>query len=387
MQKTFLIHYGEIGLKGHNRRDFENRLRRNIQTRVSAIGTAKNKTETQIKYKYLELTTDIKDSTKIVDTLSKTFGIVWFAEATRFPRAASLDDITKTIIKEAQAKATADRTFKVKVKRADKTFKMISQEIEAKIGEAILDQTTYTKVNLTRPDDEYFIEINTQAILVFTEKHRGPGGLPVGISGRVLVLFSGGIDSCVAAWMMAKRGCQVDYLHFYVNKPEKGSKIDRLYNKLAEWTDGGRLFLAPYIHFNMEVLSIDTIYELVLFRRFMLKIAERLCNEKHIQAIASGDSLGQVASQTLSNITAANDALDKLVCFRPLISMDKEDIIDLARRIGTFDMSNEDQKDCCSLIDHHAKTRVGLEEIRKEEGKIENEQSMIDKTMDEIAIH
>lgn len=379
--RRFLVHYGEIGLKGRNRFLFENKLKQNISRRLSEISESH---KIIIHHKYLEVVVQNAETDKIAEALSHTFGIMWFAPAYSLPRSSSIKDIQSKLLEIANPIADKSRTFRIRSKRADKTFSPTSQELDKLLGGVLLDNTAYEKVQLENPDDEYHIEIEQDQIFFYTEKIAGPGGLPVGISGRVLVLFSGGIDSTIAAYMMAKRGCQIDLLHFYVNKPKPESKIIRLATAVREFTGPGRLFTAPYLHFNMSVLSAETQYELALFRRFMLRTAELICESNHLDAIATGDSLGQVASQTLSNIRATDDALKDRVCFRPLIGLDKNDITKIAKDINTFEISNEPQKDCCSLIDHHAKTRVSLGTIREEESKLTDYDKIIEQTLAEL---
>jgi len=376
---TILIHYGELGLKGKNRIDFENRLRKNIKASCTA---KKIDCDFSLEHRYLTLAPhNPKLTAETLDILSKTFGISWYAPATVLPITATSGDITAAVVQLAQTFGSPDRTFRIKAKRANKNYPERSAEIEKSVGKAVIADTSYTRVNLSRPDDTYYIEIDQQEIYIFNQRYEGLRGLPVGSSGPVLVLLSGGFDSPVAAYLMAKRGCSVNFLHFYVNKPRAGDKISRLAGALTQYTGPGTLHTAPYLPFNIAVLDIGTEYELVLFRRFMLKIAERICSEKGYQAIVSGDSLGQVASQTLENISATTCALADTTLLRPLIAYDKEEIIALAKRIGTYDISNESDKDCCSLIDRHAKTRVSREKIEMEEEKIENYEKVCEETL------
>lgn len=382
MINKFLIHYGELGLKGANRKDFEYQLRRNILAKIRDIDT---EAELEIKHKYFELRTSKNtDPQKVTARIKKVFGISWFTQATELPRESELKKISQKILELASHQADSQKTFKVSCKRADKRYPKTSPEIEKFIGREIIQNTDYNKVDLTDPDDAYFIEIEHDTIYVFDKKIQGLEGLPVGTSGRALVLLSGGIDSPVAAYMMAKRGCNIDFLNFYVNKPEKSSQIVKLASKIAEYTNHSLLIAAPYIHFNLAVSEIDTQYELVLFRRFMLRIAQKLCEENNYEALVTGDNLGQVASQTMENIEAATDALEKTLTFRPLIGMDKKEIIRIAKDIGSFELSIEPHKDCCSIIDQNAKTRVSINRIREEEKKLKNYQQLIDKTLEEI---
>jgi len=391
----FLIHYGEIALKGKNRRDFEMALKRDIQRRVEKVTSSSNSSgkipssrvtpspKVSIRHKYLTLEVEPSaNEQEIISALGKTFGIIWFANTIELSRKTELNEIAEHIIKLAKPDASAKQTFKISCKRADKKFPQTSPEVEREIGHQVLENTAYSKVDLTSPDHEYFIEIETDRIFIFDKKHRGPGGLPIGSNGRVLVLLSGGIDSPVAAYMMAKRGCAVDFLHFYVKEPDENSKIIRLAKKVSEYTGPGLVFLTPYLPFNMQILETKTVYELVLFRRFMFKVAERMCEKKRLKTIATGDNLGQVASQTLENMTAADDALINHTSMRPLLCLDKEEIITFAKKIGTYEISNEPHKDCCSIIDKHAKTRVEVKKIRAEEEKIPDYEKMLRDTLE-----
>lgn len=377
-RSTFLIHYGELGLKGQNRRDFESKLKKNIEQNLSRDGIS---AKVSSEHRYFILKCDSSLSERVIPVLDATFGISWYTEAHILPRTSKLTDIEKELLSIATTRADPSKTLKIKVKRADKTYPQNSPEIEKNLGATLLKKTTYEKVDLKDPDDEYLIEIAHEHIFIFTEKHRGPGGLPVGTGGNVLVLLSGGFDSPVAAYLMAKRGCTMNYLHFYVNEPKRNGKIPRIVRQLSKYTGPSELHLAPYLPFNMAILDTKTRYELVLFRRFMLRIAEELCRKHGYDAIITGDSLGQVASQTMENLSATQDALESTPILRPLISFDKEEIIEIAKRIGTFDISNEPEKDCCSIIDRNAKTRVTVEKIQEEEKGLQDYRTIIEETL------
>ncbi len=385
MSKTnkFLIHYGEIGLKGENRGDFEKALERDLMYKISDI-TQNASFETHNKYFTLDVPPTV-DNEKIIKRIKRVFGIKWFAQVQEFDRQSSLKEINEEIIKSARDHAAPNKTFKIDCKRADKRFPQTSQEVEIQIGAQVIENTEYKKVDLTNPDATYFIEITHSQIFIFQKKLDGPGGLPIGASGRMLTLLSGGIDSPVAAYLMAKRGCQIDFLHFYVKKPGKDDKIPRLAKQVGKFTGSGRLFLLPYLPFNMKLLDIETMYELVLFRRFMFKIAEMIMSDKGHKALVTGDNLGQVASQTIENLTAADDTLEKFTCLRPLIGYDKFEIIKIAKQIDTFAISNEPHKDCCSIVDRHAKTKVSLKRIGEEESKIKDYSKLLESTLEELA--
>lgn len=378
---TILIHYGELGLKGHNRRDFENKLKKNISSTFLRFDIEHT---IDLEHRYYILT--LEDPGKIDQTLNllhTIFGISWFAPTHVLPPDASIDAISEVALSLASHNNQPECSFRVTAKRANKNYPYKSPEIERAVGQH-LKENTYCKINLKKPDFTYFIEINHNSIHVYADRHEGVGGLPVGTSGRALALLSGGFDSPVAAYLMAKRGCDVDFLHFYVSKPDGSSKIVRLSQHLSQYTQSRTLYLAPYLPFSLAITDIKTNYELALFRRFTLKIAEKIAREKHYDAIVTGDSLGQVASQTLENIIATDDALDQVMCFRPLIGMDKREIISLDDHIGVSEIAKEPEKDCCSIIDRHAKTRVSIEKIREEETKLENYNNIVEDTFSEL---
>ncbi|MBN1618190.1 tRNA 4-thiouridine(8) synthase ThiI [Candidatus Dojkabacteria bacterium] len=388
MTNSVLIHYGELGLKGKNLRDFENRLRKNIQAKISKIDST---TKTELHHKYLVLTHEnIEQKDKVGDQLSKVFGIKWFANVRTLDRNLDYSEIVKEVIKIASSTKDSDTTFRITCKRADKRYPMKSGEIEQEIGHSVIEQTKLKKVNLNSPEIEIFVEINNDFIFIFSDKQKGAGGLPVGSGGRVLCLLSGGFDSPVAAYLIAKRGFHVDYLHFYVQPINEESKICKIVKALnsytSDHTNRNRIYASPYLPFNMEILQIETRYELVLFRRFVLKYAEKLIEKYHYKAIVSGDNIGQVASQTIENIIASEDALAQSICFRPLLSFDKEEILQISKRIKLFDICKISHKDCCSLIDKHAKTKVTIERIRYEESKLKNYDGIIKNTEKEQQI-
>lgn len=384
MHHTFLIHYGELGLKGKNRKDFENRLLKNITDKLRRKGLDVPMTM-QHRYLTIELP-DEKHIPTVCDLLSKTFGISWFAIAETLPRDTDQKKISAEVLTLAKTHAAPEITFRISAKRADKSFPLTSGELERAIGAEVLQKTKHSSVNLSAPDHTYFIEINHSHIFIFDRRLSGPGGLPIGSSGKALALLSGGFDSPVAAYLMAKRGCTIDFLNFFVNEPGKTDKVPRLASKLSKYTGHGRLYLAPYLPFNMAILDAESNYELVLFRRFMLRVGEKLAKKYGYDLLITGDSLGQVASQTVENIHATEDALEEALCLRPLIGMDKEEIITIARNINLFDIAREPENDCCSLIDRHPKTKVTLEKIREEEKKIAQYDRLIEETLKEIIV-
>jgi len=345
-----LIHYGELALKGRNRPLFERRLIENIKKAVSA--------------KVIRLHGRIVVESENIEPLKNVFGISWLANA--YIVKKDLNSIKKVVLSKVPERLTKDiHTFGVFVKRADKVFPYTSLEVADIVGEEVT-KNLRLKVNLKDADLQVYVEISDQ-VFVFFEKVEGLKGLPVGVSGKVLCLHSGGIDSPVAAYLMMKRGCEVDFIHFHsFNHGERAvnSKVGELVEKLGQYQSRSRLIVVPYHPFHLSLLanSIDSSYELVLFRRFMLKMSESIAKAEGYQALVTGDSLGQVASQTLENLNVFNTSVSMPI-FQPLISFDKEEIIGLARKIGTYDISIKPYKDCCSIMARRPRTRIKLDRI------------------------
>jgi len=362
-----LIRYAEIALKGKNMVDFENQLISNIQ---KTLGIKKNQINKQNKQIVLSVSSSSIDKTKL--KLAQVFGIAWFAPVQTC--LSQLDKISKLALQLAKKTIKSSDSFAIRATRADKTLAFTSQELEIKIGDQIR-KATKAKVNLSHPDKTIFISASKLKTYIYTEKISGPGGLPVNTSGKVLSLLSGGFDSIAASYLMAKRGAQVDFLHFHVfpdQKPVLKSKINTIVNKLSECTLSNHLFLTGYAPFQMAVLDLDKRlqrHELVVFRRLMARVGDSLAKKHNYQALVFGDSLGQVASQTMENITAVDQAVD-IPIFRPLIGMDKLEIINLVKHIGLEKTTVLPYKDCCSIISSHPATRANLEKVTQIEENI-----------------
>lgn len=367
-ERTLLVHYGEIGLKGQNQADFRRRLRANVRHRLRALGLGWPVRESP---GFLSVAVPSDAPAGALDeaqaALGTVFGVAWFALARRIEHArfrpetreADWSRLTAALLALAHERHETGQTFAVRVNRADKSLPFTSAELDRQLGALVLQHTPWTRVNLSRPDVTFHVDLRGDCAYVFADKRRGPGGLPVGTAGRVLALLSGGIDSPVAAWLMAKRGCEVDFIHFTVahETPDQArqSKVFRLAQRLSEATLGGRLYFVPYTYFDLALLRERADYDLVLFRRFMARVAERLARRLGAQALVSGDNLAQVASQTLPNLVSTSRAAE-LPVLRPLLTYDKEEIVSLAKRIGTYALSIEPYKDCCALISRHPRT-------------------------------
>jgi len=378
---TILIHYAEIGLKGKNRAFFENRLVGNIKEKFKSI---KNTKVEKLRGRIILILPRRKISKKEVQRkLKKVFGIAWFAFARK---TESKIKKIKTLVKQSAKKISSKETFAIRVKRADKNFSLQSSKAEQILGR-LVENATKAKVDLTNPDKTLFLEINKKETYLFWKKIRGLGGLPVGVSGKVICLFSGGIDSVVAAYLLAKRGAKPVLVHFSAIPLQrvKKSKIIKIYEKIQEYIRQTKLYIVPYDYFQMSILDKDTPgvknppprgrdlrYEVLLFRRFMRKVAEKIAQKEKALGLVTGDNLGQVASQTLENLAIFDKGVG-LPIFRPLLGYDKQEIVNLAKKIGTYELSILPYKDCCSIIQKNPITRGKWEVVAKLEKEIEME--------------
>ncbi len=364
-----VVHYSEIALKGKNRPLFEKKLVENIK---KAIGSDKVRRVTGRIFVY-------KDDNDTINSLKKVFGIAWFGKAYKLDRDEGL---LKNFLRE---NLKGIKTVKFNVKRHDKNYPKTSWELNLELLKFLKRELgiLFSK----NPEKIIEIEILEDSFLVVFEKIKGPGGLPVGISGKVLVLLSGGIDSAVASYMIMKRGCLPYYVHFHSfpnNKDVYNTKILELVKKLVEYSYNTKLFLVPTYYFQAEALKANRKLEMILFRRFMFKVSSEIAKREGIKALVTGDNIGQVASQTIENLYVVDKATDLLV-LRPLLTYNKEEIIDIAKNIGTYDISIKEYKDCCSIIARHPSTRASLEEVLKEEEKISMEK-IVEKTLNEIDV-
>ncbi|MBO3769843.1 MAG: tRNA uracil 4-sulfurtransferase ThiI [Thermoproteota archaeon] len=375
MGKVCVIHYSEIGLKGRNRPFFERKLVENVKRVLKGVWDVR----IERLQGRLVFPVDNADLQRIVESVKSVFGVSWFAFAS--VSEPTVDSIKKTVLEEASKIVAGGDALKVEVKRADKSFPITSIELSKILGE-VLVKNLGVKISLKNPSKKIYVEILKREAYVFTERIRGPGGLPVGSSGRVLSLISGGIDSPVASYLMMKRGCEVHYIHFhpfYDNSEAENSKVMEIVRKLLPYSGRTTVTFIPSYEFQMATVNIPAKYDLVLFRRFMFKVAERIAEAEGAKALVTGESLAQVASQTLDNIVAISIGL-KMPVFRPLIGYDKEEIIALANKIGTYELSIKPYRDCCSIIARHPETRARPEVVKELEDKI-NMDSIVEKSI------
>jgi thiamine biosynthesis protein ThiI len=344
-----LVRYSEIGLKGKNRSYFEDQLVKNIRL---ALGNGL----VQLIKEYKQYILEVEEGAE--EKLKEVFGIAWFAPVTM------VKNNEKAIVQAALKLVKPGKTFAVRA----------HHDLEVSLGE-IIRTGKKVSVNLSNPEQTIYVLVSDDRALVFNDKIAGPGGLPVGSSGKALCLLSGGFDSVAAAYRLAKRGARVDYLHFHVFTDSKSvinSKIKTIVKGLKPFTLSSRIYLSSYLPYQMAVLSLsarDTKQELVVYRRLMARVGEALAKKHGYQALILGDSLGQVASQTMENIVAVDEAV-RIPIFRPLIGNDKNETINLVKKIGLETVVNEPYKDCCSLISTHPATRADLGKIEKIEKEI-----------------
>ena len=351
-----IIHYAEIGLKKGKRAFFENKLMHNIE----------KKTGFRPERHYGSLIIDGVSQKKyelIKNELSNTPGIAYFCHALK----ATLT--INSIINKAGKLLVKNKTFKVVTKRSNKAFKHTSVEVNKLVGEHFYNKGF--KVDVHNPEQRLYVEILEKNAYVYAEKIKGLGGLPVGSSGKLLLLVSGGIDSPVSAYYMMKRGCRVEFIHFYNERTGVKEKIIELAGILSKFQGKSIIYLIPFMDIQKEIiLKTPSDKRMIIYRRLMLRIAERIAEQIKAKGLITGDSAGQVASQTLDNLRVIWNATS-LPVYAPLIGFDKEEIINIAKRIGTYETSILPYSDCCSyLVARHPETRAKLEDIERIEKKL-----------------
>ena len=363
MKEILMAYQGEIALKGLNRGKFEARLIKIIRWRLEPLG--KFRVYAAQSTVFIEPKEDGLDMDEAFRRISRVFGIVKMSRAVECPK--DFDAICETAEAYLGEQLSGVRTFKVEAKRADKNYPMKSPEICRELGAYLLDKHHHLRVDVHQPQMQIMVEIRDRAAYIHGPKVEAAGGLPVGTSGRALNLLSGGIDSPVAAWCMARRGLALHHIHFasppYTSLRAK-LKVRDLARKLVEYTGNCTLFVVPYTKPQEYIRdhAPDVLFT-VLMRRSMLRIAEELANKMELQALITGESLAQVASQTMAAL-ACTDAAQSLPVLRPCIGMDKTEIIAISRKIGTFETSIEPYEDCCTIFTPpHPKTNPSLEEI------------------------
>jgi tRNA uracil 4-sulfurtransferase len=370
--RCVIVHYHELALKGRNRDFFERQLIGNIRTALKDLGATR--IESLRGRLRVALPESLSDDV-VKDRLSSVFGIANFSVAQAVPLnllKPDLDELTRGI-GAAVTQRTFD-TFRVTAKRADKRLALTSMDVERDVGKYVRELTGKT-VKLSSPDLTIYIELLAKDAYYALDKFQGPGGMPVGVSGTVACLISGGIDSPVAAYRMMKRGCNAVFVHFsgrpLVSRASE-EKVRELVQILTAHQYRSKLFIVPFGEIQREIVAqAPAPYRVVLYRRLMVRIAGELALADRCWALVTGDSLGQVASQTPENLSVIEEAAE-LPILRPLIGMDKLEITNQAQRIGTFTTSIEPDQDCCSLfVPPHPSTKTRLDDIRRIERSLD----------------
>jgi thiamine biosynthesis protein ThiI len=361
--KSVIVHYQEIALKGRNRPWFVARLVRNVREALSDLDVRR----VHALMGRIEVVLGAGTEWPVIrERLARVFGIGNFARAGRAP--LDVEAIAAEILADLGDQQT--ESFRVSARRADKRFPLTSPQIEREVGGRIKEARGW-RVDLRNPGLTVHVEALSDEAFYFFGKERGPGGLPSGVSGRVVCLLSGGIDSPVAAWRMMRRGCRVLFVHFHsypILSRASQEKTREIATLLTRYQLRSRLFLVPFGEIQQRVvLGVSPPLRVVIYRRLMMRIAEAVAREHRAQALVTGEVVGQVASQTLENLTQINDVVSMPV-LRPLIGMDKEEITAEAQRLGTYPVSIIPDQDCCTLFTpRHPATRARREDVERAE--------------------
>jgi thiamine biosynthesis protein ThiI len=360
---SIVVHYQEIALKGNNRPWFVARLARNLRTATEGVGVR----QVRVLMGRIELVLDESaDWNAVRDRVSRVFGVANFAKAGSTP--LDVDAIAAEILKDLGDPQVS--TFRVSARRADKRFPLTSPQIEREVGGRIKEARGWT-VDLGNPELTIYVEALTDEAFYYFGKEPGAGGLPAGTSGRVACLLSGGIDSPVAAWRVMRRGCRVLFVHFHsypILSRASQEKVRELVTLLTRYQYDSRLLLVPFGEIQQQVvLSVAPPLRVVIYRRLMMRIAEALARRHRAQALVTGEVVGQVASQTLENLTAINQVVTMPV-LRPLIGTDKDEITAEAERLGTYPISIIPDQDCCTLFTpRHPATKARAGDVLRAE--------------------
>ncbi len=382
MKEIVLVKYGEIILKGLNRPVFENILLKNIRNALKSLGEIEVTRAQAAIYIDPPESVDIDD---VIERLKKVFGILSITRAGVVEK--DIEAIKRAAVEYCGDDVTEGVTFKVEAKRADKKFPIKSPEICREVGGYMFENLAGVKVDVNNPSNTVMVEIRDFAAYVYCKKIAGQGGLPIGTGGRAMLLLSGGIDSPVAGYMMAKRGVELEAINFfsypYTSERAK-EKVVSLASILSGYASKIRLHIVPFTEIQLAIRDNCPEEHLTLImRRFMMKIAERTALNNHTEALITGESLGQVASQTMQALHVTNSVVDMPV-FRPLIGMDKEEIVRISRKMGAFETSILPYEDCCTVFTpKHPVTKPKLDRIIKSESKLDID-ALIERALDGI---
>ena len=387
MKEILLLKIGEVVLKGLNRRTFEDILIKNIKRSLNSIGKFSINIAQSTIYVIPQDDSDEDILDAAEERISKIFGIATFSRACFAKK--DMDGIKQTCISYLKEQLLRCKSFKVESKRADKRFCLKSPQISAEIGGFILEKFPHIKVDVHNPDIIITIEIRETGAYIRGEAIQGAGGLPIGTGGKAAILISGGIDSPVAAWTIAKRGVELTAIHFAsppYTSPRAEQKVEQLLEKVAKYSGSIKMIVVPFTKIQ-EQIKDNCPEELftIIMRRFMMKIAERIAINDDCSALITGESLGQVASQTIGAISCTDEAV-AMPIFRPLIGMDKNEIVNMSRKIDTFNISIQPYEDCCTVFTpKHPRTKPILKFVKEAEQKLDME-DLIQDAIEKIKI-
>ncbi len=373
MKEIILVKYGEMVLKGLNKRTFEDMLTKNIKRRLKSIGHFQLSSAQSTTY-ITPLDEDI-DLGEVTERVGKIFGIAALCRACVCEK--DFEDIKIKSIEYLYDILSCAKTFKVNAKRSDKAFPMKSPEICAELGGILLEKFPNLTVDVKNPEVTVTVEVRDTNAYVHAENIKGAGGLPVGSSGKAMLLLSGGIDSPVAGYMMAKRGVHIAAIH-YVSPPYTSDrallKVETLCQKLTDYCGSIAFFCVPFTEIQEAIKdNCPEEYFTIIMRRLMMEIAQRISEKDNCLALITGESVGQVASQTMAAM-ACTDAVCRIPVFRPCVGMDKTEIIETARKIDTFETSIEPYEDCCTVFTpRHPKVKPKLADIEKAQNSFDFE--------------
>ena len=385
MKEIILIKNGELALKGLNRSNFEDILIKNMRRRLKSLGEVSiRKAQSTI---YVEPLEDGIDMEEAVESLTQVFGIVNICPVMKCEK--DMESIAKAAVECVNSMRTTEKTFKVEAKREDKKFPLNSPQICMELGGKILEAVRDISVDVHKPDITVNVEVRQEAY-VYTRKIKGAGGMPIGTNGKATILLSGGIDSPVAGYMIAKRGVELEAVHFhshpYTSDRAKEKVID-LAKQMSKYCGKIRLHVVPFTKIQLDIIEkCPENYLTVIMRRLMMRIAEKISAREGSAALITGESIGQVASQTMESLVCTDNAVSQPV-FRPCIGMDKEEIVTISKKIGTYETSILPYEDCCTIfVPKHPKTKPQLSEIIEAEKALGDIEAALDEAIAEEEI-
>lgn len=385
MKEIILIKNGELALKGLNRSTFEDILIKNIRRRLKPIGDFEYRKE-QSTVSVVPLDNSV-DMDEVNERIARVFGIACYSRALQVEK--DMGEILKYAPEYLAEQLKNAKTFKVEGKRSDKKFPLTSPQMSAEVGGAVLEKFPHLKVDVKNPDVLITIEIRDKFAFIRGNQTKGAGGMPTGTAGKSAILISGGIDSPVAAYMMAKRGLTLTAIHFAsppYTSPQSEEKVHELLRQVSKFSGNITLFTVGFTEIQEQIRDNcpEDLFTLVM-RRFMMRIAEKIAEKEECKALITGESLGQVASQTLPAL-ACTDAVVSMPVFRPLIGLDKDEIIAVSRKINTFDISIQPFEDCCTVFTpKHPKTKPQISILENAEKALDVD-GLIEKALDNTRV-